>query len=178
VFSGLRGDDVVVYAVENQTKIVVRIGPLARTLVEQYRAEKMPKPYSTRRSYEVWINNHILPQWGACEITDVQARPVEMWLQSLNLAPRSLTGIRGMLRTLWEFAMWRGDLPVRRNPMELVTIKCASKRMRQPRSLTVDEFQKLVVHLEEPFHTMALVCVCFGLRISEALGLKWVTLIG
>jgi len=78
-----------------------------------------------------------------------------------------------MLRTLWEFAMWRGDVPTQRNPMELVTIKGASKRTRHPRSLTVDEFQKLVAHLKEPFHTMALICVCFGLRISETLALKW-----
>jgi integrase len=37
----------------------------------------------------------------------------------------------------------------------------------------VEEFQKFVRHLEEPFHTIALVCVCFGLRISECLALRW-----
>jgi hypothetical protein len=47
-------------------------------LVEQYRAEKMPKRRDTRRSYEVWIRNHILPKWGECALLDVQARPVEL----------------------------------------------------------------------------------------------------
>jgi integrase len=37
----------------------------------------------------------------------------------------------------------------------------------------VDEFRKLLGHMEDPFLTMALVCVCFGLRISECLGLRW-----
>jgi integrase len=69
--------------------------------------------------------------------------------------------------------MWRGDVPTQRNPMELVTIKGASKRTSKPRSLTVDEFQRFVQHLGEPFRTVALVCVCFGLRISEALALRW-----
>ena len=78
-----------------------------------------------------------------------------------------------MLHLLWDYAMWRGDVPVQRNPMELVTIKDASRRTRRPRSLTVEEFQKLVVQLVEPFHTIALVSVCFGLRISECLALKW-----
>src|SRR5262249_15542132 len=32
---------------------------------------------------------------------------------------------------------------------------------------------RFVRHLDEPFHTLALLCVCFGLRISEALALKW-----
>lgn len=39
--------------------------------------------------------------------------------------------------------------------------------------ITVEEFQKFVVHLDEPFRVIALVCVCFGLRISECLALKW-----
>jgi integrase len=147
VFSGLRGDDVVVYAVENQTKIVVRIGPLARTLVEQYRAEKMPKPYSTRRSYDSWLDNHILPKWGENPITDLQARPVELWQESLMLSSRSKSSIRGLLGALLDYAMWRGDLPVQRNPMELVAVKNATKRTRQPHSLTVEDFQKFLQHL-------------------------------
>jgi integrase len=57
--------------------------------------------------------------------------------------------------------------------MELVTVKNGTKRRRQPRSLTVEEFQKLVGKLEEPVRTIALVCVCFGLRISECLAIKW-----
>jgi integrase len=43
----------------------------------------------------------------------------------------------------------------------------------QPRSLTAEEFQKFIRELQEPFRTMALACICFGLRISECLALKW-----
>jgi integrase len=147
--------------------------PAVNTLVEQYRVEKMPQRYSTRRSYEVWLKHYIGPVWGARPLTDVQARSVELWLQSLELSPRSKSSIRGLLRIIWDYAMWRGDLPTERNPMELVTIKGATMRTRQPRSLTVEDFQKFVQNLEQPFRTIALVCVCFGLRISECLALKW-----
>ena len=78
-----------------------------------------------------------------------------------------------ILSLLLDYAMWRGDLPVFRNPMELVTIQGSSKRRHEPRSLTVEEFQKLLAQLEEPFRTIALVSVSFGLRISECLALKW-----
>ena len=81
--------------------------------------------------------------------------------------------MRGMLHLLMEFAMWSGALEISRNPIDLVVVKGATKRTRQPRSLTVDEFRKFIQHLEEPFRTMALLCVCFGLRISECLALKW-----
>jgi integrase len=159
-------------AVENQVRIISAV-PTVSTLIEHYRAEKMPKRSDTRRSYDVWLRNHIIPKWGTCEVTDVQARPVELWLESLTLAPKSRVHIRGTLSILWDFAMWRGDVPTQRNPMEMVTIKGATKRTKKPRSLTVEEFQRFVRQLGEPFRTMALLCVCFGLRISEALGLKW-----
>jgi integrase len=96
-----------------------------------------------------------------------------LWLQSLPLAPKSKVHIRGLIRVLWDFAMWRGDVPVQRNPMELVRIERATKRVRLTRSLTPEEFQHLCEQLEEPFRTIALLCVCFGLRISECLALKW-----
>jgi len=160
-------------AVENQTQVNPSAAPTVSTLVEQYRAEKMPQRLDTRRTYNAWLKNHIVPKWGACEITTVQSRPAEMWLQSLALSPKSRAHIRGTLRILWDFAMWRGDIPTQRNPMELVTIKGASKRKSKPRSLTVAEFQKFVVQLGEPFRTIALLCVCFGLRISETMALRW-----
>jgi integrase len=59
------------------------------------------------------------------------------------------------------------------NPMDLITIRGGTKRTRKPRSLTTEEFHKLVHYLEGPIRTIALVCVCFGLRISECLALKW-----
>src|SRR5215469_16848892 len=31
--------------------------------------ERMPKRYSTRRGYEVWLRHHILPQFGSMPIT-------------------------------------------------------------------------------------------------------------
>jgi integrase len=147
--------------------------PTVEGLVRRYRHEKMPKRIDTRRAYDVWLRNHIVPKWGACVLTEIQARPVELWLRSLSLAPKSKAHIRGLLSALWDFAMWSGDVPVQRNPMELVAIAGASRRKRQPRTLTTAEFQDFVRYLVEPFRTMALLCVCLGLRISECLGLRW-----
>ena len=148
--------------------------PSVATLFERYKAERMPTRIDTRRTYEAWIRNHIIPRWGDCAITTLEPRPVELWISSLALAPKSKAHICGLLRNLWDFAAWSGDVPTeQRNPMELVRIKGASKRASTPRSLTVDEFQQFVQQLSEPFHTVALLCCCLGLRISECLALKW-----
>jgi len=144
-----------------------------RALAARYERERLPSRHSTARMYRSWLRNHILPKWGDSPISEVQPRPVELWLRQLNLSPKSKSHVRGMLHLLMEFAMWSGALEISRNPIDLVVVKGATKRTRQPRSLTVDEFRKFVQYLEEPFRTMALLCVCFGLRISECLALKW-----
>jgi len=116
--------------------------PSVNNLFERYKIEKMPQRRNTKRTYIVWFKHYVLTKWGTCAITDLQPRPVELWLQSLELAPRSRAHVRGLLRTLWEYAMWSGDIPVQRNPIELVTVKGATKRLKKPRSLTVDNICK------------------------------------
>lgn len=145
---------------------------ILRDLVEGYREERMPARSDTRRSCEVWLRNHILPKWGQSHINDLTARSVELWLRGLPLAPKSKVHIRGLIRNLWDYAIWRGDIPNQPNPMQNVRIKDASKRTKRTKSLTVDEFQRFAHHLDEPFRTIAILCVCLGLRISECLGLK------
>ena len=147
--------------------------PTVRAVAEQYQAEKMPKRHSTSRVYKVWLNKYILPRWGSQLITELQPRAAELWLSNLELAPKTRGHLRGLLHTLWDYAMWSGAVPVQVNPMSLVTVKGCSKRIRQPRSLNVEQFQRLMTHLQEPFKTMAFVSVCLGLRISEVLALRW-----
>jgi len=144
-----------------------------RLLVERFRAERMPERFSTRYGYEAWIKNHILPRWGTRLLTELQPRAVELWLRSLPLSPKSRLHIRGVIYQLWEFAMWAEIVPAQRNPMGLVNIKGATKRGKKPHSLTVEEFRRFLEQLDEPIRTIALVCVSFGLRMSEALALKW-----
>ena len=51
---------------EIQTKAQINTAPLVKTLVEQYRVEKMPTRIDTRRSYDIWLRIHPLPKWGEC----------------------------------------------------------------------------------------------------------------
>jgi integrase len=64
-------------------------------------------------------------------------------------------------------------MEIARNPISLVRNHGATRRTRKARSLTVEQFRALLSELREPFGTIALLCVCLGLRISEALALRW-----
>jgi integrase len=66
-----------------------------------------------------------------------------------------------------------GIIEIGKNPVSLVRVQNASKRLKRPRILEVDQFFELLKHLSEPYRTMVLVAQCLGLRINEILGLKW-----
>jgi integrase len=148
-------------------------GDTVKALAARYEAERLPSRRSTARVYRSWLHKHVLPQWGNSPISDVKPLPVEQWLRGLKLSPKSKSHVRNMLHLLMDFAMLCGVMEIARNPIDLVRVKRATKRISKPRSLTVAEFQTLSEHLKEPFRTIAFVCVCFGLRISECLALKW-----
>ena len=150
-----------------------QIGDTVRSMITRYEAERMPSRQSTARVYRSFLNNHILPKWGDTKIQGVQPRPVELWLRELPLSPKSKTHVRSLMHGLVEFAMWSGLLDISRNPISLVQNIGATRRVRKARSLTAEQFQALLKELHEPFATMALLCVCLGLRISEALALRW-----
>lgn len=144
-----------------------------RQVIAGYERERMPSRHSTARVYRSFLNTHILPRWGDSVIQDLQPRPVELWLRSLNLSPKSKTHVRSLLHSLLEFAMWAGLMEIRRNPISLVQNKGATRKVRKARNLTTEQFDALLKELHEPFATMAMLCVCLGLRISEALALRW-----
>jgi integrase len=151
-----------------------RRAPTVRSIVEQYREEKMNKlRHSTQRVNELWFKKYVLSRWGSSLITDLQPRPVELWLESLPLAPKTRGYLRELLHRLVDHAMWCGSIPAGTNPISLVTVRGSSKRRKQPRSLTVEEFRTLSKHLREPFKTMVLLQLCLGLRVSELLALRW-----
>ena len=164
---GLKADAVEVAAPAVEEKSTVQ------SIVARYESERMPTRRSTARVYRCFLRKHILPAWGAKPIQALEPRPVELWLRSLPLAPKSKTHVRSLLYGIVDYAMWAGDLALGRNPISLVQNKGATKGVRKPRSLTVEEFQSLLGELHAPHDTIALVSVCLGLRISETLGLVW-----
>jgi integrase len=150
-----------------------QFGETVSNVIVRYEAERMPSRHTTARVYRSFLNNHILPEWGDKAIEELQPRPVELWLRGLPLSPKSKTHVRSLMHALVEFAMWAGLLDVSRNPISLVQNKGATRRTRKARSLTVEQFHTLQMQLHEPFGTLALLSVCLGLRISEALALRW-----
>lgn len=151
------------------------LGPVTAStmgaLIARYEKEEMPARYSTRVSYQSFIDRYIRPRWAETPITGVKPMMVEDWLKQLKLAPKTRGHIRGLMSLLFKCAQ-RWEL-VPSNPMQLVRVKDVSKRVERPSVLTAEEFHRVLPHVREPYRTMVLIAGCLGLRAGEIVGLQW-----
>ncbi len=141
-----------------------------RALADLYVEQELPRlRYSTQRSYLSVLNQWIGPHWGDCLLEDLKPVPVEQWLRSLQLAPKSKVHIRSLLHLLYQCAR-RWEL-TDNNPIDLV--RQSGARRGIPRVLTAEQIRLVLEQLSQPYHTMVLIASCLGLRVSEIMGLQW-----
>jgi integrase len=153
-------------------------GPTAfEGLIEHYRLKELPKDdherktKKTKKVYESNLKNHIAPKWGSYRLRDIFAVEVENWLSGLKLAPSSRSKLRNQMSAIFRHGVRWGWIGEHENP--ITTVRTSAKRLRVPEALTADEFLTLYGRLPDRERAMVTICATTGLRISEALGLKW-----
>jgi integrase len=142
-------------------------------LVNRFLKEALPERKGTADRYRSWILNHINPRWEAVPLSKVKPLAVEMWIKGLKLAPKSKGHVQSVMHILFEWAMRWELMEYNRNPMSILKLKGLTRRVRQPRALSVEELQSLWTHLDGDTRTMSIVAASLGLRASEMLGLRW-----
>ena len=148
--------------------------PTVAVIVDRYRSEKLPTlRHSSQLAAESFLKCHVLPRWGATPILDLRPRDVQLWLESLPLAGKTRGHLRSLLHGLYDFAMWSSLVAVQQNPISLVRVRGASKRVKAPQPITPEQFRAMAKRLDDPYRLMATVQACLGLRVSELLGLRW-----
>ena len=153
---------------------VLFCGVLDRFLLEQKQEQEAEQiTHGTLASYRSMISQHILPKWGDMYLQDVRPALVQDWLRTLTLSPTYKGHIRSLMYRLFDRAMIWELIGVDRNPMDLVEVKGISKRRKRPRILQVKDAWRILDALAQPYRTIVLIALCFGLRISEILGLRW-----
>ena len=135
----------------------------------ELRPDTVWKTYSTKVTYEGYLNKWILPRWGNYPLTHVNAGEVELWLRSLALARASCAKIRNLMSVLFNHGI-RYEI-CERNPIQLV--RQSAKRKAVPVVLTPAEVQRLLSALALRERTLVLVAFGTGLRMSELFALKW-----
>jgi integrase len=153
---------------------VLFCGILDRFLHEQEQEREAEQiTHNTVASYRSMISQHIRPKWGDVYVEDVRPALVQDWLRKLTLSPKYKGHVRSLMYRLFDKAMLWELVRVDRNPMDLVEVKGISKRRQRPHILPVKDAWRILDSLVQPYRTMVLIALCFGLRISEILGLRW-----
>jgi integrase len=141
-----------------------------RQLVKHYEDNELPKKaWSTQRTVETTLKIWVLPNWGEHKLADVKAVQAEPWLHGLSLANQTKAKIRNVMHIIFTHACRHEWLD--KNPMTLV--RQGAKRQKVPDVLELDELKMLLGELANPARLLVVLTVATGLRVSEALGLKW-----
>jgi integrase len=139
-------------------------------LVKHYEQNELPrKAYSTQRTWQGCFKTHVLPRWEMLRLSDVKTVEVESWLRSLPLANATKAKIRNVMHVIFAHACRHEWLM--RNPISLV--RQSAKRKKTPDVLDAGELKKLLVELQDPARVLVFLTAATGLRISEAMGMKW-----
>jgi integrase len=126
--------------------------------------------------YRQRLEDRILPDLGhlaAGEVRLTDLRRLVDKLGAAGLAPSTVTNTVNIVSGLFRFGLKSGV--VERNPVRDLDRddRPGTKRLTEPRYLTAAEIERLLGKLTDTFRPVVAVCTFGGLRISEALGLRW-----
>jgi len=135
------------------------------------RTEQIARP--TREKEEFYINQYIVPRWGALRLNQIQPQAVEDWLHTTFNSWWTMHGVRAIMNRIYNYAeghgLWEEG---RRSPVSRA--KLGKKRCKYERKiLSFEETARVLLQLEEPYRLIIETCIATGARISEVLGLKW-----
>ncbi len=168
-------------------KLVAQADPLRITfgqLAEKYLATFPFKKQSTRELHEQVIRNVLVPAWLDVAAISISAQRLKSWFLSLDISNQTRGKYRGMMSHLYEWAKSEELIPEfiagndggfqSSNPcLRVKGPQFSQETDYEALALEVEDTFALLSELQRPEYEIALLVATCGLRISEALGLRW-----
>ena len=156
-----------------------------RTNESDPRRRRSPR---TVEHYESQLRLHVLPVLGHRPAAELTVADVRRLLDALaakrlrarngkkeerRLSPRSRGGLLGILSSVLTYGVRQGVVP--HNVVHDLgrDDRPGTQRKSEPRYLTPDELELVLLRMGDTFRPVAATCAYAGLRLSEALGLRW-----
>jgi integrase len=130
----------------------------------------------TVEHYGYVLRRYVVPEIGHIPAPDVRASHVVRVLDTMaarKLSPSTRTGTMTALSATFRYAVKRRA--VERNVVRDLDRddRPGASRVTEPRYLSLDEMRALLAELGDTFRPIAATCAYAGLRVSEALALRW-----
>lgn len=159
---------------------MVGYGPESKQKLKEY----LPKWYesyhhnlakSTRYSYWSGISIHLIPMLGEVSLNKLTPQMIDDMIAQLRekgLAENSVRYCHRILSSALSSAVKYGYIP--NNPAKNIMTRFSKNAGRKYEKYTVEQVQQLLAFVHgNVLETVVLLAVLFGLRLSEALGLRW-----
>lgn len=128
---------------------------------------------TTADYYQKILRSHILPVFGNQQVASITRENVQVFLA--EQAPKyTRNTLRGMRVSLGKVLTWAMDNDwLEKNPCSKLKLPNAGVSQRKHKPLTVEQISAIVEKLKEPYATLVLFLAVTGLRIGEAIGIRW-----
>ena len=145
-----------------------------RELVHNYRKKSFNRLAITTQPITAHILDHyLLPRWGESFALDIDPDCIEEWLSALALANPTKEKIRRVMNVVYRRGQKSRILPTTGDGNPVAFVTQSSKSGYQAIIVSPEQAFRIMMELKDPYRTLLFLVAVTGLRISEALGLKW-----
>ena len=131
---------------------------------------------NTQRAYSSAVRTHILPELGHIRVADMTARIVQRFINTRKgLSHASQNHLVCILKAAFSYAVEPCCFRMN-NPVKNIRLpKDAARRTEDVHIFTAEEMQRIFEKWPQGHHYYLAINICYhtGLRIGEALGLRW-----
>src|ERR1019366_997494 len=143
-------------------------------LAANYRQKSFNKLGITTQSITAHILDHyLLPRWGDSFALEINPDDIEEWLGTLVLANPTREKIRRVMNVVYRRGQKSRMLPMTGEGNPVAFVMQSSKSNYKAVIVSPEKAFRIMMELEDPYRTLVFLVAVTGLRISEALGLKW-----
>ncbi len=147
---------------------------LQEFVAERFEADVLPALKPTGRAfYRYILGRHVLPELGGLAMREIDTASVQALLNrklKQKLSTQTVTHIRNCLSAVLRHAKtmgwFAGDLPT-------ASVRLPEMRRKERRALRWEQVCALARTVPEPVATLVVFLAVTGLRIGEAMGLRW-----
>jgi integrase len=153
----------------------IRTGCLTfRDLAASYMQNGMTKlAVTTQYTVKHYIDDYLLPRWGKSVALDIQPLEIESWLGSLARSNPTKDKIRRIMSIVYTRAQKYGLVPRSDSSNPVKWVEQSAKSSYKPIVLDPATAAKIFEQLSGFELTLTILVAATGIRISEAMGLKW-----
>jgi len=152
--------------------VIVTFGELAEKYLANYPFNKR----STQEHHEQVLRNLLVPKWAEMEAINIDPRKLKVWFVGLDVETSTRGKYKSVMSAVYSWGQCEGLIPrgEQFNPCRYVRGREFSQVTDyEALALEIEDMFKVLSELEQPEYELALLVATCGLRISEALGLRW-----